>query len=318
MRPSRRKNFRAREASAKISSRRGNPFSGRAAWLLVLVTACDAASSDPGLDAVLEIPGAQYRPGAFPAEDGGPAAIALSTRHPNVVIERVGEKAIGTLEPSARAAVFGIAGYDGAWIVTAGPPDASAPGLPIATALIGVRAGIEPGPFTLQVAAADRDGHFGARAETMLIADEAEPPTGELVIQLVWDGAADLDLHVVDALGGEAWSDKPNTMEPPVPGVPVDPLEFSKHGILDHDGNKTCRRDGRPNESVIWTQAPPAGEYVVRVDTRAMCGAPGAAWYVAAYRNGDLVGAARGVTASDDTLLPHGAGAGVLALRFSL
>lgn len=285
---------------------------------LVVLTACDAASSDPGLDAVLSIPGAQYRPGAFPVDEGGPAVVGLATRHPSVVIERVGERATGVLEPSARAAVFGIAGYDGAWIVTAGPPESSAPELPVATALFGVRAGIEPGPFTLLVAAADRDGRYGASGEAMLVADEAEPPVGELVIQLVWDGAADLDLHVVDATGGEAWSDKPNTMPPPVPGMPVDPTEFAKHGILDHDGNMACRRDGRPNEAVIWTQSPPAGDYVVRVDTRAMCGAPGAAWYVAAYRNGDLVGAARGVTALADTLLPHGAGAGALALRFSL
>lgn len=285
---------------------------------LVLLAACDAASSDRGLDAVLEIPGAQYRPGPFPGDDGGPEVVGLATRHASVVIERVGEKATGTLAPSARAAVFGIAGYDGAWIVTAGPPESSAPELPVATALFGVRAGIEPGPFTLLVAAADREGRFGARGEAMLVADEAEPPMGELVIQLVWDGAADLDLHVVDAEGGEAWSDKPNTMPPPVPGTPVDPTEFQKHGILDHDGNKACRRDGRPNEAVIWTQPPPAGDYLVRVDARAMCGAPGAAWYVAAYRNGEIVGAARGVIAPDDTLLPHGAGAGVLALRFSL
>jgi hypothetical protein len=138
------------------------------------------------------------------------------------------------------------------------------------------------------------------------------------VISLVWDGRADLDLHVVDAEGGEAWSDKVNTMKPPVPGEPVDPLEFQKHGILDHDGNKACRRDGRPNENVIWTMPPPAGNYVVRVDTRAMCGAPAAAWYVAAYRNGELIGAARGLSSPDDTLAPHGAGAGVTALRFSL
>lgn len=285
---------------------------------LVLLGACDAASPDPGLDAVLEIPGAQYRPGPFPSDTGGPAVVGVATRHSTVVIERVGEKAIGALAPSARAAVFGIAGYDGAWIVPAGPPDSSAPELPIATALFGVRAGIEPGPFTLLVAASDRDGRFGARGEAMLVADEAEPPMGELVIQLVWDGWADLDLHVVDAHGGEAWSDKPNTMSPPVPGTPVDPTEFAKHGILDHDGNKACRRDGRPNEAVIWTQAPPAGDYIVRVDTRAMCGAPGAAWYVAAYRNGELIGAARGGSAARDTELPHGAGSGELALRFSL
>lgn len=280
--------------------------------------ACSAASSDPGLDAVLEIAGAQYRPGAFPGDDGGPAALALSTRHPQIVIERVGERATGTLAPEARAAVFGIEGYDGSWLVPASPPDLSAPGFPLAIAAFGVRAGIEPGPFTLRVAAADVRGRFGAPATALVIADEEAPPAGELVISLVWDGAADLDLHVVDAEGGEVWSDKPNSMPPPEPGVPVDPVEFEKHGILDHDGNKACRRDGRPNENVIWTMPPPAGAYVVRVDARAMCGAPGAAWYVAAYRAGELLGAARGFAAPDDTLPAHGAGAGVLALRFSL
>ncbi len=280
--------------------------------------ACDAASSDPGLEAVLAISGAQYRPGAFPADEGGPEALALTTRHPNVVIERVGEKATGTLAEDARAAVFGIEGYDGTWLVPASPPDLSAPGFPLATALFGVRDGLPPGPFTLKVAAADARGRFGAAATTLLVADLAEPPAGELVISLVWEGTTDLDLHVVDAEGGEVWSDKPNSMPPPEPGVPVDPLEFENHGILDHDGNKACRRDGRPTENVIWTVQPPSGAYVVRVDARAMCGAPGASWYVAAYRSGELLGAARGFAAPDDTLRDHGAGAGVLALRFSL
>lgn len=280
--------------------------------------ACDAASSDPGLDAVLAISGAQYRPGAFPADEGGPEALALTTRHPNVVIERVGEKATGTLAADARAAVFGIEGYDGTWLVPASPPDLSAPGFPLATALFGVRDGLPPGPFTLKVAAADAQGRFGAPATALLVADEAEPPAGELVIALVWEGTADLDLHVVDAEGGEVWSDKPNSMPPPEPGVPVDPLEFEKHGILDHDGNKACRRDGRPSENVIWTVPPPSGAYVVRVDARSMCGAPGASWYVAAYRGGELIGAAHGFAAPEDTLAGHGAGSGVLALRFSL
>ncbi len=290
----------------------------RASVLLLALTACDAASSDPGLDAVLEIPGAQFRPGAFPTDEGGPAALALSTRHPTVIIDRIGEKAIGTLAPAARAAVFGIDGHDGSWIVPAGPPDLAAPGLPTAISTFGVRDGIEPGPFELKLAAADDQGRFGAAISVQVIADAEMPPAGELVVALVWDGAADLDLHVVDANGGEVWSDKPNSMPPPQPGVPVDPLDYLKFGILDHDANKACRRNGRPNEHVIWTVPPPGGDYVVRVDARAMCGAPGAAWYVAAYRNGELIGAARGFAAPEDTLPAHGAGAGVLALRFSL
>ena len=139
------------------------------------------------------------------------------------------------------------------------------------------------------------------------------------MIALVWHGRADLDVHVVDPLGGEAWSDDPNTYVPPRPGDPPDPPDaWRDHGILDHDGNKDCRRDANPAEHVIWTVEPPAGEYVVRVDARAMCGDASAAWFVAAYRNGELIGAARGVAIPDDTLLPHGAGAGGRALRFAL
>ena len=48
-----------------------------------------------------------------------------------------------------------------------------------------------------------------------------------------------------------------------------------------------------------------------------MCEDASAAWYVDAYRGGTLIGASRGVSTYDDTILPHGLGAGVLALRFS-
>jgi len=297
----------------------------RHAWLLAALAACDAASSDPGLDTVLSIPNAQFRPGPFPQDTGGPTALSLATRHPNILIETVNERANAYLEPAARAAVFGIEGYDGAWIVPAGPPDFSAPGLPTANVVLGVRAAIEPGPFTLIVAAANAEGAYGAPATAPLVADEEPEPAGELAIRLVWDGEADLDLHVIDALGGEVYAEKPNSMPPPVPGMPVDPTDYLKFGILDHDGNKACRRDGRPRETVAWTMAPPEGEYVVRVDARSMCGSPGQSWAVMAYRNGELIGGARGFAApadvrgdSADPLGEHGPGAGVLALRFSL
>ena len=297
----------------------------RPAALLVALAACDAASSDPGLETVLSISNAQFRPGRFPADEGGPTAVSLATRHPNVLIERVDERATAYFDPTGRAAVFGIEGYAGAWLVPAGPPDFSAPGFPTANIVFGVRAEIEPGPFTLVVAAANAEGRFGTPATAMLVADEEPEPTGELAIRLIWEGAADLDLHVIDALGGEVYSEKANSMAPPAPGVPVDPTEYLKFGILDHDGNKACRRDGRPRETVRWTMPPPAGDYVVRIDARSMCGAPGQPWAVMAYRNGELIGAARGFAAPADVrgdsvnpLGEHGPGAGVLALRFSL
>lgn len=290
----------------------------RRASIIMAIAGCNAASPDPGLGARLHVQGAQFRPGPFPANDGGPATLSITSHHSEITIGRLGEPLRGVLELSARGAVIGIDGSEGSWLIAAGVPDLDTPGLATARALFGVTDEFPAGPFRLVVAASDDHGHFGASAATVIVANDEPPPTGELVIGLAWDSAADLDLHVVDALGGEAWSDDPNTSQPPPPGEPVDPTAHLSGGILDHDGNKDCRRDGRPSEHVIWTAPPPSGEYIVRVDASSMCGDASAAWYVAAYRRGELIGAARGVSTGDDVLQPHGRGAGTLALRFSL
>jgi hypothetical protein len=289
----------------------------RAEWV-VLLAACEAASPDPGLGAKLQLEGAQFRPGAFPSDDGGPAALALTTRHSEIVIGELGEPLRGVLEPSARGAAIGIDGNDGAWIIAAGVPDLDTPGLATAKAMFGVADDFPPGPFVLRVAASDAAGRYGASAMTIIVANEEPPPTGELVFALVWDSTADLDIHVVDPMGGEAWSEDPNTWQPPPPGEPVDPTAYQSGGILDRDSNKDCRRDGRPREHVIWSMPPPAGEHRRRAAARSLCGDASASWYVAAYRNGALLGAARGVSTAADVLEPHGAGAGVLALRLAV
>lgn len=293
--------------------------------LLALAGCTDGATADRGLTAMLQVEGAQFRPGGFPADAGGPAALAVAAGTSQIVIDRLGDRLDGTLEPAARGVAIGIAGEDGAWLIRAGLPDLDTPGLPSAKATFGLAAGFPPGPFELQIAASDDAGRFGAPARAMLMANAGPTPAGELVIALTWEGAADLDLHVVDALGGEAWSDDPNTFDPP-PGTTPAPEDYLRHGILDRDANADCARDGRPAEHVVWSQPPPAGSYVIRVDARAMCGEAIAHWNVAAYlRSGGtgddadvLIGAARGVASAPDTLQPHGRGAGILALRFDL
>jgi hypothetical protein len=213
--------------------------------------------------------------------------------------------------------VIGIDGIDGTWLIAAGPADLDTPGLATAKATFGVHEDFVPGEFVLRVAASDGRGRFGASATAMVIANQLVEPTGELVFGLHWDSNADLDIHVV-APDGEAWSDDPNTWTPPPPGEPVDPTAYLTGGILDHDGNKDCRRDTHPNEHVVWTMPPPAGEYIVRVDARSMCGDAIAAWRVELVVAGAVVGEARGVSVADDVLQQHGAGAGVLALRHTL
>jgi len=298
--------------------------------LVVALAAChDGASPDRALGELLQLAGdAQYRPGPFPADQGGPAALDLQTRQVDVFVGRLRTTLDGTLDVGARAFVVGLADREGApsegtWLLPAGAPEFDSPDNPAAKATFGVRPEFPIGPFTLMIAASDEAGRFGAPASAELIAVPEEPPAGELVIELAWEGNADLDLHVIEPgpFGGEVYADDPNSYTP-TPGEPIDPNEPPKHGILDHDGNRDCQRMPHPSEHVIWEMPPPAGEYVVRVDAPSLCGDGSAAWYVAAYRTiggtTELLGSARGTATPDHVLLPRGAGAGITALRFSL
>jgi len=298
----------------------------RRALLLLALAACDAASSDPGLGAPLYLAGGQFRPGAFPAATGGPATESVQTLHATVVVDENRETLSAVLDPAAHAAIVGLAGDQGAWILPAGPPDFDTPGK--ATLHAGYAVSTTPGPLTILVAAVAADGRIGEPASADVVALDAPAPDGVLVVSLQWQGRADLDLHVVDPDGNEAWSGDPNTWKKPI--GPSDPNAYLTGGMLDHDGNAGCTRDGAPSEDVVWAQhmtpsgttidpIVPPGEYTVRVDARSLCGDPSAAWGVTVYSSGEVLAAARGIATPDDvTYQPHGAGAGVTALHFAL
>lgn len=295
----------------------------------IALAGCMAASSDPGRDAALYVAGGQFRPGAFPAATGGPAALSLQSLYPAIVIGQDRQQLTAALEPAAHAAIIGLAGEPGTWIVVAGAPDVDTPGQATVHATVGVDR-VDPGMLTFQLAAVDAQGRIGEPAAIDVVAADAPPPDGDLVVALNWLGAADLDLHVVDPLGGEAWSGSPNTWQKPPPGLPPDPNAFLTGGILDQDGNAGCVRDGAPHEDVVWKTrtassgmmiAPviPSGEYTVRVDARNLCGDASAAWAVTVYSHGEVLSQARGIaTPYDATYEPHGAGAGITALKFQL
>jgi hypothetical protein len=300
----------------------------RRLYVLLALCACEGASPELGYDAFIQVPSAQFRPGPFPSASGGPAARTVVTSHSTVQIGTVDERLHAVLDASATGAIIGVEGTSGAWILPAGPPDADAPDAATVTTTFAVAADVEPGPVMLLVSAVDSAGHIGEPARAMLVADPAALPDGELVIGLQWDSTADLDLHVIDPLGNEAWAGSPNTWKPPPPGNPVDPNAYLSGGILDHDANANCRRDGSPNEHVVWTTRTgsmgpvmpviPPGTYAIRVDARSLCADTSAHWYVEALHIGQLVGAARGISLVDDVDAPHGAGAGVLSLTFTL
>jgi hypothetical protein len=301
----------------------------RALACIALAACAGQASPELGLGDLLYVDGAQYRPGAFPAQTGGPDVTSAQTAHSTIVVGTHREPLHGVLAPDARAAIVGIPGARGAWIVPAGEPDIDTPGQPSVHATIGFSPDLQVGAFELYMAAVDADGRIGAPAAVDLFAVPAEPPSGDLVITLAWEGTADLDLHVVDATGSEAWQGHPNTWQQPPPGTPgVDPCAWASGGILDHDANENCTRSGVASEDVVWTTrtcegrmiAPviPTGTYTVRVEARALCSDASAAWAVSVMQAGVLTGTARGIaTPYEATYEPHGAGAGTTALTFT-
>jgi len=289
------------------------------------------------------VPGAQFRPGAFPAAGAGPAVLDLTPSHSTIVVGLLREQLIAHFDPSTRGAILGVMGEPGAWIVPVGPPDITQPGAPRLAQAFGLADHAPRGPLTLEVAATSATGAIGAPATFKIVAADQPPPingacsaigtcplgqacvnavcTATLMISLVWDSTADLDLHVVDPLGGEAYSGNPNTWQMPPPGSgPPDPNAFKSGGILDRDANASCVQDGQPEEDVSWQETAPSGTYVVRVEPVAMCKDAIANWYVAAYAaDGSLIAAARGESTADDVSYgTHGKGGGVTALTFSL
>ncbi|HUJ57410.1 MAG TPA: hypothetical protein VLX92_02925 [Kofleriaceae bacterium] len=303
-------------------------------WALIALAACAPTASDQlGLDSPLYVDGAQFRPGRMPAATGGPDALSLTTDHVTVTIDTNRELMSGLLDPAAHAAIVGIVGEDGTWIVPASPPDTDAPEDASLHATYGIGDTLPPGPFTLAMAAVDADGKIGDAITTDLVAASAPEPDGALVVSLDWDGAADLDLHVTDPAGDDVWIGDPNSVQPPQPGEPQDPCAWATGGILDHDANASCARDGAPAEHVVWTArkctdasgmtmtyqpviAP--GTYTVRVDARSLCGDADEAWAVTVLQQGTPIAEARGITTPDDVAYPqHGPGAGILALTFA-
>ena len=291
--------------------------------------ACNAATSDPGSAAWLHVAGAQFREQPVPEGNNGPAVQALVARDNQLILGQETNQLRGVLDGDATALIIGLEGEgasQGSWIIPAGLPDIETPGLPSIDARFGLQLAAPAGMQRLVAVAtrsvdalsSDDELAVGPRFTLALLAVPIAAPTGELVISLTWANSADLDLHVVDPLGGEAWSGDPNTYQIPPLGEPIDPEGFRDGGILDHDGNANCRRDAIPQENVVWQKRPPAGRYIVRVDTRSLCQSAIAHWLVVVRRGDQVLASVAGRSVPGDELNEHRAGAGVQALTFDV
>lgn len=285
---------------------------------LLLLCGCQAASTDPGLDANLQVAGAQFVPGAMPETSGGPNVRQANVSNYHVLPGAHDQPFLGTLDENATAVAIGLAGDQGYWVVVAGVPDTLTPTLPTFQVEMSFASTLAAGPAQLVARAVDARGRFGPPSTTSLTIEAAPIPDGKLVISLSWDTPSDLDLHVVDPTGVEIWARKPNAYRPPPPPALPDPDGPKNAAHLDFDSNADCVIDGRDQENVIYPLEPPPGHYVVRVDAFSLCGQSGASWRVEAIHDGVTIGSATGFATDADTRGDHGQGAGLTALQFDV
>ena len=290
----------------------------RACVLVVCWLVGCSASSDPGTAAWLQLEGAQFVPGAMPEPDDGPAILAFNVSDYSIAPGARNQPLLGTLDASATSVAIGLDGDRGYWLVLAGVPDTETPTLPSLETRMSFARSLPTGGATLLGRAIDGAGRFGATASAALTIEGQPLPTGRLVVQLLWDRAVDLDLHVADPAGAEVWANKPSAYVPPAPPATPDPNGIAAAGYLDRDSNRGCALDGKNREHVIYPTTAPSGHYVVRVDTFSLCGQVVANWTVAAYVDGAVVASVRGTSTDADTIGPHERGAGRIALEFEL
>lgn len=293
----------------------GTPY-GFLLVLALLAAACGDAAFSPGARTLVRVDSAQYFPGAPPAEAGGPVIAVFGASNSLVGLGAQGRTFGGDVAQGAQSIAISFSHDPGFWVVPAGLPDPQLPGNLEFAAKLSFSAATPAGSATVEARAIDAQGHAGPAASfAVQVIDRDPAPTGRLVISLSWDSNADLDLHVVDPSGSEVWARSISTNK----GTGgFDPNAAAKSGILDFDSNSMCVLDGRRRENVIWKQQPPSGRYLVRVDTWSLCGEPEAYWHVVARLDGKVVAEANGPSRDSDASLPHGAGAGALALQLDI
>jgi hypothetical protein len=293
----------------------------RASALLTLVvivaSGCSAASSDPGLDALLRIAGGQFYRGSLPAAMDGPAIESFANASGIIRPGELSAPLSGVVTRDTTALAVYLQGDPGYWVITPGAEDAGELGKLDFSARMSFSPLLPAGGYSLIGRAADAAGHFGPPTTLTLTTADA-PASSLLLVSLRWDTEADLDLHLVIPDGTEIWANKINSFDPPAPGQPTDPNGYKAGGILDEDSNSNCVIDGRRLENIFWTATPPSGHYTVRVDTWSLCGVPQADWHLAVTLDGVSIGAAAGQSLDSDAALPHGKGDGLTALGFDV
>jgi hypothetical protein len=287
------------------------------------------------------VDGAQFVPGPIDvaAATSGPTINVINTNNnivfPGAMNRSLTGSAAGTTIAAAtdttpaqtipaRAILIGLDGDSGHWILPTGAEDLNFPGSLTFGTHLSFSPEMTPGSYSLVLRAVDADGMIGP-PQLLSLMVLSTMPTGALVVTLIWDVDADLDLHLhmpdVSMPGKftDVWAKAPLALPPVAPGdPPYTSDEIAAAGKFDFDSNSQCRIDGRRQEDVVFPNPPPSGDYEVRVDAFSMCGQVTTRWRAVAVAGDQTLGDASGQMSDNDSRGAHTATSGLLAFRFSI
>jgi hypothetical protein len=233
--------------------------------LLLAGSSCKSDSTGPNAVSVLQyLTGvrtsdgsatAVLKTGASPTGGSGPA---VTVRFLGTII--IGGTSIATVTSSQPfshviATVDGVTGFYELVLPAATTS---------ATILVSIAQNPPTTSFVTKVAAANGAGPIGSYTPVPVNAKTVG--TGDVQVNVSWDAASDVDLHVVEPGGREVWWGNRIT---------------SNGGQLDLDSNAECAIDNVNQENITWpTGRAPTGTYTIRLDYFLSCNVSATNWVV--------------------------------------
>jgi hypothetical protein len=260
--------------------------------LALLLASCDDFGVDAATGAFepIQVQGGQFFAGPLPAGDTGPKVDTINSLDDAIVAGAANKSFSGDVDPGATSVLVAFKDLGtGYWSVPVGPPDPQTNGELTWQATCDFSWSLPLGTHDLQFSAMDAAGRAGP-IQDLTILVESPVPTGAVVISLVWDSAADLDLHLVAPGGTELDPQHPTTAA----SLETDGGLPPGTGVLDRDSNGGCVEDPFREEDVVFADWPAPGTYVLRVDMASACGAPSADFVVTVRAGGVVKGTFKG------------------------
>jgi len=122
--------------------------------------------------------------------------------------------------------------------------------------------------FTIAYAVANASGAVGP---TITASRSVVTSAPGVQVNVTWNTATDVDLHVVEPSGNEVYYGATTS---------------STGGQLDQDSNPACSLDNRNAENIRWNNSAPNGTYIVRVDYWSACAVTGTTNFTVNIVNG--------------------------------